>query len=184
LIDYAAKEGYLKKGTKTTILRGVDATFHSEGRTEGFNTKLAAIGAEIIDSQTANYITSQALPIVESWLISNPEIECIFSCNDDMALGALEAMKLANRDDIKVFGIDANELGCLALKDGSLAATVAQDTIGYSHLPADYAATLINGGKVESVRLDSKLILKDDVNEILKTIHGYTDAQIAALDKK
>ena len=48
-------------------------------------------------------------------------------------------------------------------------------------LPADYAAKLIKGEPVESVRLDSKLVLVDQVNDILATVHGYTEEEIAAL---
>ena len=70
---------------------------------------------------------------MEAWLVSNPEIECIFAANDDMALGAINAMEMADRMDIKVFSVDANELGCIALKEGKLTATVAQDTFGYAH---------------------------------------------------
>ncbi len=125
----------------------------------------------------------QALPIVEAWLISNPEIEVIFAANDDMALGAIQALTSANRLDIKVFSVDANELGCQALIDGTLSATVAQDTFGYAHGAADYAAKLIKGEAVESQRLNSVLILPDAVDQILLTVHGYTEEQVKALYK-
>lgn len=179
LVEYAVKEGFVKAGTKCAVLRGLDGTFHSEGRTEGFVSLLTEVGADIVDNQTAEWSTSKAMPIVESWLISNPEIECIFACNDDMALGALQAMALAGRKDIKVFSVDANELGCIALKNGQLTATVAQDTFGYANGAADFAAQLVKGEKVESKRLDSKLILLDQVDDILRTVHGYTDEEIA-----
>ena len=145
---------------------------------------LEAVGAKIVDDQTANWSTSEALPIVEAWLISNPEIECIFAANDDMALGAIQAIKSAGRTDIKVFSVDANELGCQALIDGDLTATVAQDTFGYAHGAADYCATLLKGEMAESMRLDSKLVLLADVDQILLTVHGYTQEQVTALYAK
>lgn len=183
LTTYAIEQGFVKEGTKVALLRGIDGTFHADGRHEGFLEDLNSVGAEIVDDQTANWATSQALPIVETWLISNPDLECIFAANDDMGLGAIQAIKAAGRDDIKVFSIDANELGCQALIDGDLTATVAQDTLGYAHGAADYAASLIKGEEVESKRLPSKLILLDDVNEILSVVHGYSQKQIDALYK-
>ncbi len=183
LTTYAIEQGMVKEGTNVALLRGIDGTFHADGRHEGFVNDLEKVGAKIIDDQTANWATSEALPIVEAWLISNPEIECIFAANDDMALGAIQAIKAAERTDIKVFSVDANELGCQALIDGDLTATVAQDTIGYAHGAADYAAKLLKGETVESQRLPSKLILLDEVNDVLKTVHGYSDEQIEALYK-
>lgn len=183
LSTYAIEQGVVKEGTKVALLRGIDGTFHADGRHEGFINDLTAVKADIVDDQTANWSTSQALPIVEGWLISNPEIEVIFAANDDMALGAIQAMKNAERLDIKVYSVDANELGCQALIDGYLTATVAQDTFGYAHGAADYAAKLVKGESVESVRLNSVLILPEEVDEILLTVHGYTPEEVQALYK-
>ena len=182
LTDYATEQGVLKEGTKVGVLRGIDGTFHADGRHEGFIKGIEAVGAEVVDDQTGNWKTSEAQPIVEGWLTAYPEIEVIFSANDDMALGAINAMKQADRMDIKVYSVDANELGCLALKDGELAASVAQDTFGYAETAVDYVATLLDGGEVESKRLDSQLVTTENVDEILKTVHGYSDEDIAALE--
>ena len=158
LTDYAAEEGILTEGTKVAVLRGIDGTFHADGRHEGFITGIEAAGAEIVDDQTANWLTSEAQPLVEGWLTAYPEIEVIFAANDDMALGAINAMKQFDRTDIKVFSVDANELGCIALKEGTLTASVAQDTFGYAEKAVDYVATLLEGGEVESQRLASELV--------------------------
>jgi ABC-type sugar transport system substrate-binding protein len=184
LTTYAIEQGFVKEGTKVALLRGIDGTFHADGRHEGFITDLKAVKADIVDDQTAEWSTSKALPIVEAWLVSNPEIEVIFAANDDMALGAIQALKGANRSDIKVFSVDANELGCQALIDGDLTATVAQDTFGYANGAADYASKLLKGETVQSQRLPSKLILLKDVDEILMTVHGYTAEQVKALYNK
>lgn len=178
---YLVDQGYMKAGTNVVILKGPDAQFHSDGRTQGFMNVVNSSGAKLVDIQTANWRTSEAQPIVESWLVSNPEIEVILACNDDMALGAITACQNAGRGDIKIIGVDANELGCIALKQGKLVATVAQDTQGYAQLSADYAAQIIGGQKPKSVELDSVLILNDKVDDILRTIHGYSDARIQGI---
>lgn len=181
LVDYAVEQGIVKEGTNVALLRGIDGTFHADGRHQGYVDGLEAIGANIVDDQTANWSTSEALPIVEAWLVSNPEIEVIFAANDDMALGAIQAMQDAGRTDIKVFSVDANELGCIALKQGMLTASVAQDTLGYAHGAADYAAKLIAGEEVESVRLPSSLVTTAEVDDILMNIHGYTQEEVDAI---
>ena len=179
--QYLVDQGIMKAGTKVAILRGPDSQFHSDGRTEGFNNVIRKCGATKIAEQTANWRTSEAQPIVESWLVSNPELEVILACNDDMALGAITACVNAGRTDIKIIGVDANELGCIALKQGRLTATVAQDTKGYAQLAADYASQIIKGQKPRSVELDSILILNDKVDGILRDIHGYSDDKIRAI---
>ena len=184
LTTYAIEQGIVKEGTNVAILRGIDGTFHADGRHDGFIKDLEAVGANVVDDQTANWSTSEALPIVEAWLISHPEIEVIFSANDDMALGAIQARNAADRKDIKVFSVDANELGCQALIDGDLYATVAQDTLGYAHGAADTAAKLLRGEEADNIKLDSKLILLEDVDEILMVVHGYTEEEVKKLYEK
>ena len=184
LTDYATEQGGLKEGTNVALLRGIDGTFHADGRHDGYVKGCEAVNANIVDDQTANWKTSEAQPIVEAWLVSNPEIEVIFAANDDMALGAINAIigaGLKPGEDIKVYSVDANAQGCEALKAGYLNASVAQDTFGYAQTAVDYAAKLLAGETVESQRLDSELVTLDNVDDILRTVHGYTDEQIAAL---
>ena len=179
--QYLADQGILKAGTKTAILRGVDASFHSIRRAEGFMNTIQKVGADLIANQTGNWRTSEAQPIVENWLVSNPELQVILCCNDDMALGAITACENAGRTDIKIIGVDANELGCIALKQGKLVATVAQPTMAYAQLSADYASQIIKGQKPKSVNVDSILILNKQVDVVLRTIHGYSDDKIKSI---
>jgi ABC-type sugar transport system substrate-binding protein len=179
--QYLADQGILKRGTKVAILRGVDATFHAEGRLDGFTKVIHKVGANLIASLSANYRTSEAQPIVENWLVSNPDLEVILCANDDMALGAISAIELAGKKGIVVTGIDANELGCIALKQDKMPATVAQPTLDLAYKAMDFAAQVVRGGKPQSLNLDSTLVLKKDADQILKDIHGYTQAKIDAI---
>lgn len=172
LVDYAADQGIIEEGTKVAILQGPAAQFHATGRLQGFEEGLGTVGCEIIGNEIANWRQSEAQTIVENWLVAAPDLAVIFSSNDDMALGAIEAMKTANRDDIIVFGIDANEEGCYAVRDGLMKATVQQDAKGYAGLAAEFAATLIQGGAVESVQLDSVLITVDEVQGVIDDLYS------------
>ena len=181
LVEHAIAEGLVGEGTNVVILRGPDGQYHSEGRVEGFNTLLEGVGANIIASQTANWQTSEAIPIMESWLVSNPEIEAVFAANDDMAIGALLAAQAAGRDDILIFGVDATELALIEIINGNMAATVSQDTFGYAQIPSHMVAALLRGESVESVVTDSVLVLQADAAEFLRIKFGYTEADIAAI---
>lgn len=179
--EYAVAQGALKKDTKVAILQGPAGQFHSNGRTKGYNDVITEVGANKLAQEICEWQKNKAQTCVENWLVAYPDLEVILACNDDMALGAIEAMKLAGNDKIYVVGVDANEEGCLALKAGTLKASVAQDTMSYAHGAADFASKLLKGETVESKICDSVLITKENVDDILLNIHGYTADQIAAL---
>ena len=179
--QYAVEQGALKEGTKVAILQGPAGQFHSNLRTEAFREVIEQVGAELVAQEIAEWRTNLAQDTVENWLVAHPDLEVILAANDDMALGAIEAMKLANNDSIYVVGIDANEEGCLALKRGTLKASVAQDTFGYAHGAADFAAELIRGNTVASEIRDSILILSSNVDDILREVHGYSQERIDAI---
>jgi len=178
---YAIDQGKLKEGTKVAILQGPAGQFHSNLRTEAFLDVIKEVGANLVAQEICEWRTNLAQDKVENWLVAYPDLEVILSCNDDMALGAIEAMKLGNNDKIYVVGIDANEEGCLALKRGTLKASVAQDTFGYAHGAADFAAELIKGNTVKSEIRDSLLITAANVDDILSVVHGYSQERIDAI---
>jgi inositol transport system substrate-binding protein len=81
---------------------------------------------KIVFEQTANFARAEALSVVEAGLAANEAPDVIVCANDDMALGALEAVKAANLSDIKIYGFDALPEALLAVRDGELAGTVEQ----------------------------------------------------------
>ena len=179
--QYAIDQGALKKDTKVAILQGPAGQIHSNGRTKGYNDAITKVGANKLAQEICEWQKNKAQTCVENWLVAYPDLEVILACNDDMALGAIEAMKLGGNDKIYVVGVDANEEGCLAIKAGTLKASVALDTMGYAHGAADFASKLLKGEPVESKICDSVLITKENVDEILTGIHGYTEDQVKAL---
>ena len=97
---------------------------------------------------------------MENILQGNPDIKAVFAHNDEMALGALEAITALGKD-IKVIGFDATDDAVAAVKAGTLAATVAQkpDIIGVKAI--ETAIAYLNGEKVEeNVPVELELITK------------------------
>lgn len=101
-------------------------------RTEGAEEIAAGYeGINIVDKQTGNWQRAEGMTVTEDWLNRfGEEIKAIASNNDDMALGAIQALKDAGREDVLVIGVDATPDGLAALEAGDLSATVFQDASG------------------------------------------------------
>ena len=101
-------------------------------RTEG-NEAIAKdnTNIKIVDKQTGKWQRNDGMMVTEDWLNKyGNDLNAILCNNDDMALGAIQALKDAGRDDIYVLGVDATPDGLAALEEGTLAATVFQDAAG------------------------------------------------------
>jgi ribose transport system substrate-binding protein len=103
------------------------------------------------------------MSVMENMLQANPDIQCVFAHNDEMALGALEAVAGKN---IVVAGFDATDDAIAAIKEGKMAATVAQKPDLMGATAVETAQKLINGESVEkSIPVEVKLVTKDNVDE-------------------
>ncbi len=81
---------------------------------------------EIIFEQTANFNRAEALSVTEAGLAANGKPDVIVCANDDMALGAIEAVAAAGHTDVMIYGFDALPEAIVAVRDGALAGTVEQ----------------------------------------------------------
>lgn len=114
------------EGTDTVQLEGVPGASAARERGEGFNN-VAEESLNLIDSQTANFDRAEGLNVMENILQASPDIQAVFAQNDEMALGAIEAIESAGLSDtIQVVGFDGTEDGIEAVEEGRLSATVAQ----------------------------------------------------------
>ncbi len=103
---------------------------------------------KIIFEQTANFARDQALTVTESGLAGMAKPPDVIVCaNDDMALGALEAVKGRNLTSIKIYGFDALPEALARVKDGSLAGTVEQFPGQQSRIAMDIAVAFARDGK-------------------------------------
>ncbi len=110
----------LPEGGKIVELSGTTGSGAATGRAEGFRKTLPK-NIEIIDSQTGNFTRAEGKPVMEAFLKKyGSEIKGAFIHNDDMAIGAIEAMKAAGLKpgDIKVVSVDGTRGGFQAMADG------------------------------------------------------------------
>lgn len=136
-------------------------------RAEGFRKGLEGSKVEIIASQTANYDRATGLKVMEDFLqrFGKGKIQAVYAHNDEMAFGAIQAIKEAGRDgEIKVFGIDGEADALNMVKDGSYAATVGYPLVVKESVIA--AAKLCAGEPVDArIKLDSTLIDGKNVDQ-------------------
>ena len=103
--------------------------------------KDAGVPIERITGGIANWERSQASALMEQWLLEYPDaIELVISNNDDMALGAIDAMERAWVSGIKVVGIDGTTPGLQAVEDGKMMGTVSSDKEAYAKAIFEIAA--------------------------------------------
>lgn len=133
----------------TVQLEGVPGASATRERGEGF-TNIAEESLNLIDSQTANFDRAEGLNVMENMLQSNPDIKAIFAQNDEMALGAIEAVEAAGlTEEIQVVGFDGTEGGMKAVEEGKLSATVAQQPEEMGRLAMQAAFDYFAGETIE-----------------------------------
>lgn len=133
------------EGAKVAELQGVSGASATIDRGEGFH-QVADEKLDVVSSQTANFNRSEGMTVMENMLQANPDIKGVFAHNDEMALGAVEA---ATDKDIIIVGFDATDDALAAVKEGKMAATVAQQPDLMGKTAVDCAQKLLNGETVE-----------------------------------
>lgn len=109
-------------------LEGIPGTSAARDRGKGFNEAMAKYPKiKVVARQEAGFDRAKGMSVMENLLQANPDVDAVFAHNDEMALGALKAIEAAGKmGKIKVVGFDATDDAVKAVKDGRMAATVAQ----------------------------------------------------------
>jgi ABC-type sugar transport system substrate-binding protein len=108
-------------------------------------------GIKIIAEQTAEWDRTKGQNLMTNWLSKGMKFDAVVSNNDEMAIGALQAMKSAGIDTQKavVGGIDATQDALASMKAGDLKVTVFQDAAGQGKGAVDMALALAAGKSVD-----------------------------------
>lgn len=124
----------------------------------------------LIDRQTANWSRDEAQDLMTNWLSSGDDFQVVFANNDEMAIGAIQAMKAVGIDmaDVVVVGVDATQDALLAMQQGDLDATVFQDAIGQGAGSVDAALALARGEEVDQkVYIPFQLVTPANIDNFL-----------------
>lgn len=119
--------------------------------------KDGGVPIEKLDGGIANWERSQASALMEQWMEKYPDqIELVISNNDDMALGAIDAMDRAGISDICVVGIDGTTPGMEAIESGKMLGTVSSNKEQYAEAIFSIAADKAMGQEIRP-----EIILED-----------------------
>ncbi|MBK4217426.1 ABC transporter substrate-binding protein [Paracoccus caeni] len=88
----------LEAGSKIVVLRGIPTTLDNE-RVEAFQAALEGSDVEILDMQHGNWNRDDAFTVMQDYLSKYPEIDAVWAADDDMAIGVLEAISAAGRNE-------------------------------------------------------------------------------------
>lgn len=130
---------------KVAILEGVTGQQVARDRKTGFHNIVDQYpDIEVVASQPANWDKALGLTTAENILTANPDLDLIYACNDQMALGAVEAVEAAGAD-VLVVGYDGVQEALEAVKAGRMAATIRQNPETMGVLGIAEAVLLLNG---------------------------------------
>ena len=155
---------------KIVELQGIMGTNVAQQRSEGFNSVIAENpDMEIVACQVADFDRAKAMSVMENILQANPEIDGLYAANDEMLLGALEAMDAAGRTaDIVKVGCDAIDDTLEAIKDKRVEATIAEPPFFLGKAILNTAYDYLEGKEVEAhVVLDNQLVTQDTVDSLV-----------------
>lgn len=123
--DFMCKN--LPAGSEVAILQGLISQSTGQARADGSKKGLEGCGLKVVAEQTGEWDRAKGLAVTENILAGNPNIKGIFGSNDNMALGAVEALKAAAKlADVMVVGFDANPDAAASILAGEMTASVAQ----------------------------------------------------------
>ena len=143
-------------------LEGTAGSSAARDRGQGFDDKIAESDMNIIAKQIADFDRTQGLTVMENILQSKKDIDAVFAQNDEMALGAQKALEDMGMKDVLIVGFDATDDAVEAVKNGTMAATVAQQPLLIGEVAVNAIDKILKGEKVDNfIPVELKLITRN-----------------------
>lgn len=162
----------LPAGSRIAILEGIPGVATSEHRVEGFRKGLENVGKdiEVVASLTARWDRAEGVSVMEDILTRHGAVDAVFAANDQMALGAIEAIRGAgiSFDDIMVVGFDGTPGAAQSILDGEMTASVAQSPFMMGFMGVEAAREVIQGREIDRViDTGAELVTKENAEDYL-----------------
>jgi ribose transport system substrate-binding protein len=147
-------------------LQGIMGTNVAQDRSKGFQEGVKKYpDIKIVASQSADFDRAKAMTVMENILQANPEINGVYAANDEMALGALQAIKAANRSGIVIVSNDGTSDALQAIKSGDIAGTMAIYPNQYGQKAVQVAQEVAQGKSLpDFIELPSIFVDKQNVD--------------------
>lgn len=154
----------LGENVKTAELIGTSGASAAIDRSQGFHN-IADKKLKVVASQTADFDRTQGMTVMENMLQADSSIQAVFAGNDEMALGAVEAISGAKKD-VLVVGFDATDDAIEAIRQGRMGATIAQQPDLIGSTAVENAIRLTKGESIpKEIPVEVTLITKDTVDK-------------------
>ncbi|MGU7769435.1 sugar ABC transporter substrate-binding protein [Burkholderia sp. MR1-5-21] len=156
------------------VLMGELSNESARARTQDIQDVIASkdcSGMKIVDKREGKWSRTQGQDITMNWLSSGTRFDAIVSNNDEMAIGAINALKAARKWTPKtiVAGIDATPDGLASMKSGDLKVSVFQNAAGQGSQAVDAALKLAKKQNVDRfVNVPFELVTPDNMSKYAK----------------
>ena len=162
--NYLAKN--INENGKVAILEGIQTAYNSQRRLSGFQKAMEQNGHTIVVEQSADWDQTKAVSITSAILIQHPDIDAILCANDNMALGAVAAIRQAGlSEQVKVVGYDNISAAKDLILSGDLIATADQHGGSLAVYGIEYAIEIIKLGREMPDKLTSVDLITLDILE-------------------
>lgn len=183
IVTYVVADNYSAANTVTTkfcemlgsgeifLLTGVPGASSAVELEAGARDAISKFpNIKIVAAQTANYQRAQAFEVTQNLLQAYPNVKGIVANNDEMALGAIEALSAAGlAGKVLVCGIDGNSDALKAMQNGFLKVTANKSNYEQGYVGAEAACKFLLGEKVDpKYPLPAKLITMDNIKDWIK----------------
>ncbi len=159
----------IPQNANVVVLNGPGGNFHSTERRKAWQAEFfdKRKDVKIVAENIANWNKDEALRLMEDWSLANPKIDAIISMNDNMASGAIEAVKSKPAfKDILSYGVDGTPEATLMIQSGEMTATSLQNAQELAALNMKSVHDLLTGTeKTVNVDIGNPLITKDNAQE-------------------
>lgn len=166
----------LDEGGTLAVIAGIPGSQVGIDRVDGLKKGLeeGGGGVEIVKEIPGNFEREQSVGAMEDILQTHPDIDAVFCANDQMALGAIEAIGARKKtDDIMLVGFDGALEATQQIIAGEMQATVAQDPYGMGRIGVETARRELDGEPVErAVDTGARLITPENAEKYFEDVRG------------
>lgn len=159
---------------KVVVIEGVAGDYWTIRRAKGFDSIVNEYpGIEIVAKQPANWERAKGMEVMENILQANKEIDFVYGFNDNMALGALQAIENAGSfGDIYVLGMNAQQDALQAIKEGRLNASITGVPKNQGRMITEDIVVKLMEGKKEEIEpvfgIAPVLVTKENIGDFLQ----------------
>ena len=171
-----AAEAIAKKVDYTANILMIEGTTGSQtaiDMKEGANSFFAKYdGLKVIDSMPANYRRADSLNVTQNLLQKHADVDVIFACNGEMALGAAEAVRQSGRKGIMIATLNMSDEIAQAIQDGTITLTVDDDSTNVGKQAVVAAKKVLDGIKLPAESMQDGIIVDYDALDPYRAKYG------------